>query len=85
MDIANITKYDHVYDHLCSCGANYHMQKHSLGAFVLFEEAKEASLNNVQQLKAEIAALADEHSSNAKICGGNYFNLVHKLRQLSAV
>jgi len=37
------------------------------------------------KLVAEIAALADEHSSNAKVCGGNYFNLVHKLQQLVAV
>jgi len=88
MDIANITKYDHVYDHLCSCGANYHMQKHPLGAFVLFEEAKEASLNNVQQLKAEIAALVNEHfftNENGTSCSGKYGVIAEKLRQLSAV
>ena len=87
MDIANITKYDHVYDHLCSCGANYHMQKHPLGAFVLFEEAKESSLNNVQQLKAEIAALAD-NLDLAKSYGCSDVSLsiiTHRLRQLSAV
>jgi hypothetical protein len=48
-------------------------------------QSAEVRPNAAQQLKAEIAALADEHSSNAKNCGGNYFNLVHKLRQLSAV
>jgi hypothetical protein len=56
----------------------------SHGYYYLVKDV-EPILNSVQQLKAEIAALADEHSNNAKICGGNYFNLVRKLRQLSAV
>lgn len=87
MYIANIPKYDHVYDHLCSCGANYHMQKHPLGAFVLFEEAKEASLNNVQQLKAEIAAVATDMEIDSRKNDGiielDYY--IGRLRQLSAV
>jgi len=87
MDIANITKYDHVYDHLCSCGANYHMQKHPLGAFVLFEEAKESSLNNVQQLKAEIRAMCIELecTTHEKFDLGMYHALRGRLRELSAV
>ena len=86
MDIANITKYDHVYDHLCSCGANYHMQKHPLGAFVLFEEAKEASLNNVQQLKAEIATALYEYNDISSGAPSSALDiLISKLRQLSAV
>ena len=87
MDIANITKYDHVYDHLCSCGANYHMQKHPLGAFVLFEEAKEASLNNVQQLKAEIAVdLLRGIMARTLFSAESQGNIISEFqRQLSAV
>ena len=43
------------------------------------------NFTDVQQLKAEIAALEEEHSRGSKFCGGNYYLLVNKLRQLSAV
>jgi hypothetical protein len=63
------------------------MQKHPLGAFVLFEEAKEASLNNVQQLKAEIAAVATDMEIDSRKNDGiielDYY--IGRLRQLSAV
>lgn len=49
MNIDNVTRYDIVYDHLCSCGANQRVREDPIGAFVLFEEAKEASLNSHQQ------------------------------------
>ena len=58
--IANFPKYDIVYDHLCSCGANVRIKETDiLGAFVKFTDV-EASLNSLQQLKAEIAAIATE-------------------------
>jgi len=48
-------------------------------------QKEEPKPNSLQQLKAEIAALVDEHSHGSKFCGGNYQLLVNKLRQLSAV
>jgi len=48
-------------------------------------QKEEPKPDSLQQLKAEIAALVDEHSHGSKFCGGNYQLLVNKLRQLSAV
>ena len=45
----------------------------------------EASLNFAQQLKAEIAELIQIHGDKSAIVGGNYHELVERLRQLSAV
>ena len=91
MSIANLTKwYVHINKFglaagrvvgskdLCDPSLKYEV-------LVKFEEAVEASSNSLQQLKAEIAALVDEHSHGSKFCGGNYQLLVNKLRQLSAV
>jgi len=63
------------------------MQKHPLGAFVLFEEAKEASLNNVQQLKAEIAVdLLRGIMARTLFSAESQANIVSEFqRQLSAV
>ena len=56
------------------------------GEWVRFEEAVEASSNSLQQLKAEIAAVADRVSDD--LCGNVGTSqrwLIDKLRQLSAV
>ena len=82
MLIEKLQKYDHVYDHLCSCGANYHMQKHPLGTFVIFEDAKVASLNSTQQLKAEILPLIDEAIGDLKL--SHFENAAHWLNEISA-
>jgi hypothetical protein len=83
MSVANLTKYD------IGCSerdiGDFRMVPVANGEYVKFEEAMEASSNSVQQLKAEIAALVEEHSHGSKFCGGNYHLLVTKLRQLSAV
>jgi hypothetical protein len=50
-----------------------------------FTEKLTSQPEHLQLLKAEIAALINEHSPHAKICGGNYSILVRKLRQLSSV
>jgi TRAP-type uncharacterized transport system substrate-binding protein len=85
MSVVNFTKYDIVYDHLCSCGANVRIEKTDiLGTFVKFEDA-EASSNSLQQLKAEIAAIADGLDSYMYTGIGNVQQFTAKLRQLSAV
>ena len=48
----------------------------------------EPILNSLQQLKAEIAALVNEHfftNENGTSCSGKYGVIAEKLRQLSAV
>ena len=86
MDIANLTRYtiDYVPD---SCDGDYVQHNVSKdGEYVKFEEAAEASSNSLQQLKAEIAALANE--LELFIAGDPRFTWVYfnnKLRQLSAV
>jgi hypothetical protein len=85
MSVANLTRYTEFlrYD-----GHTYAalMVESSTGAYVKFEEAKVASSNSVQQLKAEIAALADTIEECFQ-ADGNELGLlqVNKLRQLSAV
>lgn len=70
--------------YFCDCPESLRLHKDgSLGDVALREDV-EPILNSLQQLKAEIAALVNEHSPYAKICGGNYSILVRKLRQLSA-
>ena len=56
------------------------------GEWVKFEEAMVASSNSLQQLKAEIAALADliDHA-NLGIEFLSYKDIASKMRQLSAV
>lgn len=84
--IANFPKYDIVYDHLCSCGANVRIKETDiLGAFVKFTDV-EASLNSLQQLKAEIAALVQKYESETndmRMPDVDY--LIKRMRQLSAV
>ena len=81
MSIANLKKYILSID---DDGEPYLLE--CKGGFVVkFEEAKEASLNNIQQLKAEIAALANRLESEAH--GGliSSFYTIQALRQLSAI
>ena len=57
------------------------------GEWVKFEEAMVASSNNLQQLKAEIAALASEIENDISTGAKpyNHSRIVTILRQLSAV
>jgi len=86
MSVANLTRYDQDRD--CDCGQTClsGMCEYPDGEYVKFEEAVEASSNNLQQLKAEIAALATrlehypDHDNNDLL-----LDIVDAMRQLSAV
>jgi hypothetical protein len=83
MSILNFPKYDIVYDHLCTCGADVRMQEHGLGAFVKFEDVG-ASLNSTQQLKREIASLVNNYPADSwKYDSDRVNSLLADLRQLS--
>lgn len=84
MNVANLTRYSiyptvHENEELSTI-------KDNCGEWVKFEEAVEASSNSLQQLKAEIAAIAD-----SIVVSVSDFDItenviaVKKLRQLSAV
>jgi len=86
MSVANLTRYTEFlrYDGHTSAAL---MAESSTGAYVKFEEAMVASSNSVQQLKAEIAALVQEHFLVSD-CGVSYGHIgvfITKLRQLTAV
>ena len=56
------------------------------GSFVKFEEAVEASSNNLQQLKAEIAAIVERlQRAYAMRESPDVLDCISELRQLSAV
>jgi len=60
----------------------------SSGGCVCAQKKAEESANSLQQLKAEIAALVNEHfftNENGTSCSGKYGVIAEKLRQLSAV
>ena len=85
MSVANLTRYTEFlrYDGHTSAAL---MVESSTGAYVKFEEAKVASSNSVQQLKAEIRSLIAKYDSyrmnDAEKCPGW---ILHELRELSAV
>lgn len=74
---------------------HYYCAPNKYGEWCKFDDAKEAKIlqsgeASVQQLKAEIAAIATEFDRlGPGSCGGehlkSFYNLVIKLRQLSAV
>ena len=86
MSIANLKKYS---PELCRDDSDRYadMREDVHGGYVKFEEAMEASSKSLQQLKAEIAAIANELESYA--CDHSVtdcvYNIVEKMRQLSAV
>jgi len=92
MIIANLTKW---YVHINKFGLAAGRVVGSKGlcdpslkyeVLVKFEEAVEASSNSLQQLKAEIAALADELDAFSETLNNrNISDVTDKLRQLSAV
>jgi len=83
--VANLTRYDMGVVE-CSIGNDVDIIPVANGEFVKFEEAKEASLNNVQQLKAEIAAALYEYDDILHNPYGNPLDgLLSRLRRLSAV
>lgn len=84
MSVANLTRYTVFHNEYCdwNCGL---MPQHD-GNLVKFEEAVEASSNSLQQLKAEIAAIADSmESDNGAVRVVEWWDVINKLRQLSAV
>jgi hypothetical protein len=83
MSVANLTRYD--LEHI-SVKHTRELVPSTVGDWVKFEEVAEASSNSLQQLKAEIAALANElEFKHDKNFGIYILDLVRKLRQLSAV
>jgi hypothetical protein len=86
MSVANLTRYTEFlrYDGHTSAAL---MVESSTGAYVKFEEAKVASSNSVQQLKAEIAAICIELDCCMfeKFTKEMYVELRRRLRQLSTV
>ena len=59
----------------------------SSGGCVCAQKKAEESANSIQQLKAEIAALADELTCIESVEGdvANFEDIIKRLRQLSAV
>jgi len=88
MSVVNLTRYENLL--IGDLTDEREMTECATGSYVKFEEAMEASSNSLQQLKAEIAAIATEFDNlGPGSCGGDhlksFYDLVIKLRQLSAV
>jgi hypothetical protein len=85
MSVANLTRYSFLPG---ASNVESRMGESRDGEFVKYEEAMEASSNSLQQLKAEIAALAMELQdfNERRISSyGRITEIVAKMRQLSAV
>jgi hypothetical protein len=63
------------------------MQKIDNGGWVKFSDIKELLQTDAQRLKAEIAAICDEHDDalSQHLIGNDCSDLFNRLRQLSAV
>ena len=83
--VANLTRYKRMYDKspnptLCEMVADRN------GEWVKFEEAVEASSNSIQQLKAEIRAIADIiNLADNGLITVDFALLKRQLRELSAI
>jgi len=87
MSVANLTRYSLFAPGVSKFNGDLKPNPH-FGEWVKFGEAMEASSNSLQQLKAEIAALAEKLHFAYEAADMDYKTIaesIEKLRQLSAV